>query len=88
MPVYVMKASLPYSEYVNWMRYFKFEHPDAHEIQLAVISHIIASGLGNKKSKFDNYLVRNPVKQKHKEHKVMSPTQVQAAFSSISKKMI
>ncbi|MCD6135568.1 hypothetical protein J7J63_02505 [Candidatus Bipolaricaulota bacterium] len=57
MPVSLLRATLTDREFNQWISYFKYQDPDATEIQLATIAFIISSGLGNKEAKFEDYLV-------------------------------
>ena len=47
-------------EYINWLRYFKFQEPDSLEIQLATLSHLVAIGLGSKDSKIEDFIIHKP----------------------------
>ena len=42
---------LTYEEFRGWVTYLNTKGPDAHEIQLAVLSNLVATGLGSKTSK-------------------------------------
>ena len=80
MPVFVMRAILPYREYLGWMRYLAQE-PDMRdilEIQLATLSTQV-SGIFGGKSKFDDFLLS---KSKRKDSGTSGTTNVDEAVMS------
>ena len=73
LPVAVMRQVISQSEFTGWIRYFSHRQPDPHEIQLAVLSHIAASGLGSKDSKVDDYIISKPKKSTPKNDDTDEP---------------
>ena len=67
----------------NWSYYFAEEKPDVQELQMAVLSNMIASYMGVKNSKYTNYLIR---KQKEPETKAMSNDAILAVFQTMGAK--
>ena len=57
MTVAVMKLSLTRAEYFKWISYYQNKNPEIQEIQLAVISSMIARGLGSKDSSADDFII-------------------------------
>ena len=87
MPVYVLKATMPHSEFMGWLSYMRHEEPDVQEIQLAVLSTLVSSGLGNKKAKVDNFLIRKKAdRHADKDSKGVSETEVRGALGMFTKK--
>ena len=84
MPVFALKATLPHSEYMGWLSYLRYEEPDVQEIQLAVLSTLVSSGLGNKKAKVDNFLIRD--RGVSKKTTGASENEVRAALGMFTKK--
>ena len=67
----------------NWSYYFAEEKPDVMELQMSVLSNMIASYMGVKNSKYTNFLIR---KQKEVESKPMSNSAIIAAFQTMGAK--
>lgn len=82
MPVFMLKNMLPLSEYYLWQSYFTHKSPQVPEIQMAVLSNLVSSGLGGK-SKVTDFLISEQTKQKPNK-KGMSEESVRAAFGAIS----
>ena len=58
MTVNVMEQSMDEDELRGWADYFAEETPDVNELQMAVLSNMIASYMGNKNSKYTDFLIR------------------------------
>jgi len=82
MTVGQMKQSLTKQEYYNWLRYFNHKQPDVTEIQLAVISLIASTGLGNKNAKLEDFLVSKG-SQPSAKTEVLSSDEVQNFFGGL-----
>ena len=85
-----MRAIMPVSEYRGWLLYLNNKQPDETEIQLAVLSNLVASGLGSKKSKVDNFLLNKPKQraiQNTDPTKGMGTLDIKAAFSGLAVQM-
>ena len=84
MPVFLMKQVLSRNEYHSWVRHITQKQPDETEIQLAVLTHIVAQGLGHKGSKVDDYLINKPKKQA--SNGLMTSSEVSSIFGGVSLK--
>ena len=83
MTVYHLENTMSVSELMAWSTYFRNEPPDIQEMQMAVLSNMISSYMGNKKSKYANYLIRKP---KQVEDKAISNDAILAVFQSLGAK--
>ena len=90
-----MKTVISPSEFSRWVRYFQFKQPDETEIQLATLALLVSVGLGNKKAKYDDFLVNKPrvdIKQgksltekiEGTNHSIMTSDAVRAVFGGIA----
>ena len=78
---------MPHSEFMGWLSYMRHEEPDVQEIQLAVLSTLVSSGLGNKKAKVDNFLIRQKaVRASSADDKGVSEKEVRGALGMFTKK--
>ena len=78
---------MPHKELMGWLSYMRYEEPDVQEIQLAVLSTLVSSGLGNKKAKVDNFLIRKRAPtQATADTKGVSEKQVRGALGMFTKK--
>jgi len=61
-----LENSMDKEELFKWSLYFKQEKPDVNELQMSVLSNMIARYMGSKNSKHTDYLIRHqePVKTK------------------------
>ncbi len=57
MPVAVMKAVLTRSEFLKWLSYFKDKPADIPEVQMAILTSMVAAAMGNKKVKADDFMI-------------------------------
>lgn len=87
MPVFLMRQTLPRSEYTGWLSYLSNRQPDETEVQLAVLSTLVSNGLGGK-AKVDDFIINKPPKQViTKSVNVMSEDAVRGTFFGFAKKM-
>jgi len=84
MTVHVMERSMSEQELYNWSVYLKNEKPDVNELQMAVLANMISSYMGNKKSKFENFLIRK--QNKETTNKPMSNSSILGAFQALAAK--
>ena len=84
-----MKSVLTVEEYQKWVSYFTYQEPDVPEIQMAVLSNMVAAGLGAKKTKIDNFLVRKNNIENYVRPglKPMSDKDIMGVFSGFAKRM-
>ena len=85
MPVFVLRATMPRSEYIAWLSYLRYDEPDVTEIQLATLSMQVSTGLGGK-GKVTDFLVRKPDTKRVSDNKVMSEDAVRNVFSGFAHK--
>ena len=85
MPVWGMKQLLTTKEFNDWVEYLYTKGPDVQEIQMAVLSNMVAQGLGSKKSKVDDFIISKQKPQKQTTN-VMSADEVSSVFGGLSKK--
>jgi len=52
-----LHEKLTYKEFQGWVSYLNSKGPDVSEIQLAVLTNLVASGLGSKKSKVTDFIL-------------------------------
>lgn len=85
MPVFVMKATMPRSEYMGWLSFLRYEEPDINEIQLATLSMLVANALGGK-SKVKDFIVRKPDNNNRVsgQPKEMEADAIRSVFSGIA----
>jgi len=83
MTVHTMERSMDADELRNWSIYFANESPDPQELQMAVLSNMIASYMGVIDSKYTIYLIR---KQVEPETKAMSNSAILAVFQTLGAK--
>ena len=57
---------MTYKEFEGWVSYLNYKGPDVAEVQMAVLSNLVASGLGAKKSKVNDFLVSGKTSPKEK----------------------
>lgn len=77
-----LHSKLTVSEFDGWVKYFTNKPPDVQEIQMAVLMNMVASGLGAKNSKVDNYIISNHEAKGVKEEE--KPKTLFDAFASIA----
>ena len=65
---------ISYKEFEGWVSYLNTKGPDVAEVQMAVLSNLVASGLGAKNSKVDNFLISSK----------SAPTSEHTAFDSFA----
>ena len=92
MPVVVLKNTITKTEYLKWLSYHKYKAPDPTEIQLAVISAMIAQGLGSKDSTAEDFLLHKRKVQEAREAEAndtpeMNPNEVESFFGMLSTPM-
>ena len=75
-------------EFYGWISYFNHKTPDETELQLAVISTIIAQGLGDKKAKVEKFIINKAKKTEKKtiSDTIMSASEIKAAFMGVARK--
>ena len=73
-----------------WLSYYRFKRPDAQEIQMAVLTAMVAGGLGVKDVTYENFLVHKIDEGKPKEDvgSVMRMDEVQSFFGGIAEPMV
>lgn len=54
-----LHEKITYAEFEGWVSYLNQKGPDVAEMQMAVLSNLVASGLGVKNSKVENFLMSN-----------------------------
>ena len=79
MTVHVMERSMDENELRDWAIYLNEETPDVAELQTAILSNMIASYMGVKNTKYENFLVRKPREQKV-DDKPISNEAIKAVF--------
>jgi hypothetical protein len=70
-----MKATMPHSEYLQWVSYFENKKPDIQEQQMAILTTVAANAMGGK-AKVTDFLV-SKVK---KGSKVTTPQDLRGIF--------
>ena len=65
--VAALHEKMTYKEFEGWVSYLNTKGPDVNEVQMAVLSNLVASGLGSKNSKVDNFLISGKTSPK-KQH--------------------
>ena len=83
MPVTVMRQVLTHAEFTKWLAYFKYKQPDVTEIQLAVLSTIVASAAGNKDVKVKDFLISN---KSGEPPKPISSNEIKSIFGAMAVK--
>ena len=83
MPVFVMKATMPRSEYVGWLSYLRYEDPDVTEMQLATLTMVVSNALGGK-AKVKDFLVRKPDNNSVSDGKEMSMDAIKGVFGGVA----
>ena len=83
MPVFVMKATMPHSEYIGWLSLLRYEEPDVTEMQLATLTMVVANALGGK-SKVKDFLVRKPDNKSVSNGKEMSMDAIKGVFGGVA----
>jgi len=68
----------------SWNKYLNEETPDIQEMQMAVMSNMIARYAGSKTSKFNDFLIRKP--REISDDKPISNSQILATFQSLGAK--
>ena len=61
-----LHLKLTYKEFNGWVTYLNTKGPDVPEVQMAALSNLVASGLGAKNSKVDNFLISGKTSSKKK----------------------
>lgn len=77
---------MPMSEFRRWMIFLKDDEPDVNETQMAVLSTLVSTGLGNKKAKVNDFIIRKPKKTITENHKGVTEKQVRGALGMFAKK--
>jgi len=78
------------TEYIGWMKYFSNKPPDIPEVQLAIISTLIANAMGSKKkAKVDDFIISKQISKKDKRGPLepMPENEVRSTFAGISVRM-
>ena len=52
-----LHEKITYKEFQGWVSYLNSKGPDVTEVQLAVLSNLVASGLGSKNSKVTDFIL-------------------------------
>ena len=77
-------------EYYGWMKYFANKPPDIPEVQLAIISTLIANAMGSKKkAKVADFIISKQMSQKDKRGLLepMPENEIRSTFAGISVRM-
>lgn len=85
MPVFALKTIMPIGEFKKWMIFLKDDEPDVNELQMAVLSTLVSTGLGDKKAKVADFIIRKPQKEKTKG---VTENDVRGALGMFSKKAV
>lgn len=83
MPVWVMKQMLPPSEFRGWLKYIANKQPDVNEMQMAVLTAMVAQGLGSKNASYKDFLIRKQETRGQKNN-IMSAGEVKSIFSGLA----
>jgi hypothetical protein len=91
MSVAKLRMTISPREFAGWMVFFRDQDPDIPEIQMATLSLMVAQGLGSKKAKHDDYLIRKPtlLEKKgptvaHTPDGVLTQNEVMSVFAGIA----
>ena len=84
MGVVQMKQSMTSQEFHGWMIYLSNKQPDAHEIQLAVLTSMVGNAMGSKRPPTDFIIHKERKSNKEASTDVMGQTSVMAAFAGIA----
>ena len=57
MPVIMLRSMIDKTEYYDWLRYFKYKSPDSLELQMAVLTAMVAQGLGSKNATAEDFII-------------------------------
>ena len=72
-------------EFYGWLDYLNDKGPDVQELQLAVLSNMVASGLGSKKSKVSDFIITKQ-RQQISSTGVMDEKTVRSTFSALARR--
>ncbi len=90
MTVGTLRSVMGKTEYYDWLRYFKYKTPDSLEIQMAVLTAMVAQGLGSKKVTAEDFIIHKEygaaVGEASTPHE-MSSDEVQSFFGMIATPM-
>jgi hypothetical protein len=87
MPVSVMKSIITKKETLKWLSYFYHKPPEPLEVQIAVLSAMVANGLGAKGAKAEDFILTPKTQEKHAEVHEMDPNEVSNFFKVLAKPM-
>ena len=73
------------SESLKWLSFFYHKEPEPLEVQIAVLSAMVANGLGAKKAKAEDFII-SPVKKKKDTPKEMPAQEVGNSLKYSQKK--
>ena len=69
-------------ELYNWSVYLKEETPDVNELQMAILSNMISAYMGNKDTKYTNFLIRKQKEDKSTD-KPISNYAIKSIFQTL-----
>ncbi len=88
VPVRVMRQMLTSTEYMGWVQYFEHKPPDIPEVQLAIISTLIANAMGSKrKSKVSDFIISKQVEKQERKLRPMEDNEIRSTFATVSVRM-
>ena len=87
MPVVLLRAVMSKTEFYDWLRYFKYKQPDAPEIQMAVLTAMVAQGLGSKKANAEDFIIHKLKPKAEDEPHEMASEDVASFFGMLSTPM-
>ena len=80
MTVTEIKLSMSVNEFNGWKRYLEHEPTNSVEVQLALIAQMMASFMGTKKPKLEDYLITQ-FKERKPQQEPITGKQILAIFS-------
>ena len=86
MPVSELNTRLTKKEYHQWIAYFNQKQPDVQEMQMAILTSMVAQGLGSKKAQMNDFLIHK-LKPTDNELKPLPMGDIEAVFASFAKPM-
>ncbi len=82
MTVYQLENSLTHEELYKWSLYLAEETPDVNELQMAILSNMVASYMSKKKKSYKDFLIRKEVVAEVEDKKI-SNAAILAVFGNL-----
>ena len=82
MTVYQLENSLTHDELYKWSLYLAEETPDVNELQMAILSNMVASYMSKKKKSYKDFLIRKEVAAEVEDKKI-SNAAILAVFGNL-----